>query len=100
MSFGPPVPVYWLGSDMPFFTVLSWAGGLWNRDFDRVLRVPGAITVPPFACDVNGDGLDELLARDENKLLVYGPEGVKAIFKSPPANKPNWFVPCANSFCR
>jgi hypothetical protein len=100
MSFGPPVPVYWLGSDAPLFAVLSWAAGLWNRDFDRVLRVPGEITVPPFACDVNGDGLDELLTRDGNKLLVYAPEGIKAAFKAPPANRPNWFVPCANSYYR
>jgi hypothetical protein len=100
MSFGPPIPVYWLGGDTPLFTVSSWATGLWNRDFDRVMRVPGAVTVPPFACDVNGDGLDELLARDENKLLVYASEGLKAVFKAPPANKPNWFVPGANSFFR
>jgi hypothetical protein len=49
---------------------------------------------------VNGDGLDELLTRDGSKLLVYAPEGVKAVFEAPPANRPNWFVPCASSFYR
>jgi hypothetical protein len=62
--------------------------------------MPGEVSVQPFACDVNGDGVDELLARDENKLLVYAPEGVKAVYRPPPASKPNWFVPGANSFYR
>jgi len=100
MSFGPPIPVYWLGGDAPLFTIPSWVTGLFNRDFDRVLRKPGEVTVPPFACDVNGDGVDELLARDGNRLLVYAPEGIKPVFKARPANKSNWFVPGANSFCR
>jgi len=100
MNFGPPIPVYWLGTESPLFTVPSWAAGLFNGDLDRVLRATGEVVVPPFACDVNADGVDELLAREGNKLLVYAPQGIQAVFKPPPANRPNWFVPGANSHCR
>jgi hypothetical protein len=51
---------------------------LWNRHFDRILELPGILGVPPYACDVNKDGLDELLVLDGDKFQVYASERVKA----------------------
>lgn len=86
-----PWPVYWTGTDQPLLLFTGWAGGLWNRHFERLLVLPGALSVPPYACDVNQDGLDELLLLEENQIRIYGPDGVKATFRAPAASLTNWW---------
>ena len=86
-----PWPIYWLGTDRPLFLIRGWATGFWNADNDRIFRLPGHMLVPPHACDLNHDGLDELLVLEENKIHVYSPEGVKARFPPPPVTLTNWY---------
>lgn len=90
-SPGKVMPVYWLGGDNPLVVLGGGKAGLWNRHFDRILELPGDLQVPPYACDVNNDGLDELLVLDGDKVQVYAPDGVKSSVPSPPANLTNWW---------
>jgi hypothetical protein len=89
-SPGKVMPVYWLGGDNPLVVLGGGKAGLWNRHFDRIRELPGILQVPPYACDVNQDGLDELLVLDGDKMQVYAPEGVKASVASPRASLTNW----------
>jgi hypothetical protein len=53
--------------------------------------------VPPHALDLNADGLDELLVLEENRVLVYAPDGIKGTGCLPAVRLTNWH---AGSHCR
>lgn len=90
-SPGKVMPAYWLGGESPLIATGGGNARLYNRHFDRILELPGSLQVPPYVCDVNHDGLDELLVLEENKINVYAPEGVKALVPAPASGLTNWW---------
>jgi hypothetical protein len=83
-------PVYWLGKERPLTLFEGWATGMWNSRMERVFRLPGALSIPPHALDLNGDGLDELLVLDGNRVQVYAPDGIKGSGSVPAVSLTNW----------
>jgi hypothetical protein len=52
--------------------------------------LPGHMLVPPHALDLNADGLDELLVLEDNRVLVYSPDGIEGTGSLPAVSLTNW----------
>ncbi|MBI3948355.1 MAG: hypothetical protein HY321_20740 [Armatimonadetes bacterium] len=87
-NIGPPMPLYWLGGE---HALMLTATGCYNHHLERVFDLPGSL-VPPYAHDVNGDGLDEMLVVAGDQLQVYAPEGVTATYRPPRTTLTNFHV--------
>ncbi len=82
------LPVNWLGDGS---ALLALGNVLLDGNFEPVVELPGPLSVRPYAWDVNGDGLDELLCFSEGVLTVYGPANTEATVQPGPRREiTNW----------
>ncbi|MBI3945993.1 MAG: hypothetical protein HY321_08745 [Armatimonadetes bacterium] len=86
-NIGPPMPLYWLGGEHALMLI---GGSVYNHHLERLFKLPGSL-VPPYAYDVNNDGLDEVLMLEGDQLRVYAPDGAKATFRAPKTTLTNWY---------
>ncbi|MBN1671283.1 MAG: hypothetical protein JXR37_09635 [Kiritimatiellae bacterium] len=88
IAAGSVAPVNWLGDGS---VLLHFAGCLADGNFEPVVDLPRGGGVHPAACDLNGDGVDELCLRRGDIVQIYGPEQVPASPEPiPPRNLTNW----------
>jgi hypothetical protein len=66
-------PVNWTGDGR---TLLRFARGLADGNFQYVVDLPPRGSVTPCSWDVNNDGVDEVFVRKGGTLEIYGPETV------------------------
>jgi len=85
------VPVNWLGDGS---ALLRFSDGLADNAFDILVDLPASTPGGTWVVfDCNGDGVDEVFVRQNDRLLVFGPESVPANPEpAPPRPLTNWNI--------